>query len=122
MRRTVTVCLIDYNKIDKLSSFHIVKLLTIDVNLARLSLVNMALQMTNIYQAKTNFSQLVNLVLSGEDVVIAKAGKPVAKLVPYIAEKKPRTLGKFKGEITIPDDFDEEDEEINKLFYGSDDP
>lgn len=82
----------------------------------------MALQMTNIYQAKTNFSQLVNLVLSGEDVVIAKAGKPVAKLVPYIVEKKPRTLGKFKGEITIPDDFDEEDEEINKLFYGSDNP
>ncbi|MBI3956321.1 type II toxin-antitoxin system prevent-host-death family antitoxin [Candidatus Gottesmanbacteria bacterium] len=80
----------------------------------------MALQLTNIYQAKTNLSQLVNLALAGEDVVIAKAGKPVVKLVPYIAEKKPRTFGKFKGQITIAEDFDEEDEEINKLFYDGD--
>lgn len=92
-------------------------MLTVDANLTRLSLVNMALQMTNIYQAKTNLSQLVNLALSGEDVVIAKAGKPVAKLVPYMVEKKPRTFGKFKGQISVADDFDEEDEEINKLFY-----
>lgn len=80
----------------------------------------MALQLTNIYQAKTNLSQLVNQALAGEDVVIAKAGKPVVKLVPYVTEKKPRTFGKFKGQITIADDFDEEDEEINKLFYGGD--
>lgn len=96
------------------------RFLTINVDLARLGLVNMALQMTNIYQAKTNFSQLVNLALAGEDVVIAKAGKPVAKLVPYIVEKKPRTFGKFKGQISVADNFDEEDEEINKLFYDGD--
>lgn len=80
----------------------------------------MALQMTNIYKAKTNFSQLVNLALAGEDVVIAKAGKPVVKLVPYTVRKKPRTFGKFKGQISVPDNFDDEDEEINKLFYDGD--
>ncbi len=78
----------------------------------------MSLQMTNIYQAKTNLSRLVNLALAGEDVVIAKAGKPVVKLVPYEALKKPRTFGKFKGQISVSDDFDEEDEEINKMFYN----
>lgn len=48
----------------------------------------------------------------------AKAGKLVVKSVPSVVEKKPRTLGKFKGQITVSDDFDDEDEEINKLFYG----
>lgn len=42
----------------------------------------------------------------------------VNKLTPYTTKKKPRTLGKFKGQITVSDDFDDEDEEINKLFYG----
>lgn len=93
--------------------------MTTDEILARLSLVNMSLQMTNIYQAKTNLSQLVNLALAGEDVVIAKAGKPVVKLVPYTVEKKQRIPGRLKGKIWISDDFDEESEEINKFFYGS---
>ncbi|MBI3577208.1 type II toxin-antitoxin system Phd/YefM family antitoxin [Candidatus Gottesmanbacteria bacterium] len=79
------------------------------------------MQMTNIYQAKTNLSALIEQVLAGKDVVIAKAGKPVVKMVPYLMHKKPRVPGRLKGKIWISDDFNEEDPEINKLFYGSDD-
>lgn len=80
----------------------------------------MATQITNIYQAKTNLSQLIEQVLAGKDVVIAKAGKPVARLVPYLTDKKPRIPGKFKGHFVVSDDFDREDEEIKKMFYESD--
>lgn len=80
----------------------------------------MGLQQINIYAAKTNLSQLVNLALAGEEVVIAKAGKPVVKLVPYQELKKKRIPGRMAGKIWISDDFDDEDPEINKLFYGSD--
>lgn len=72
----------------------------------------------NMHQAKTNLSQLVELVTKGQEVIIAKAGKPVAKIVPYKKDVKPRQPGLLKDKIVIPDDFDEEDEEINKLFYG----
>lgn len=74
--------------------------------------------MTNIYQAKTQLSKLIEQVLEGKEVVIAKAGKPVAKLVPYKKQLKPRKLGLWKGKIWVSDDFDDEDPEINKLFYG----
>lgn len=74
---------------------------------------------TNIYEAKTNLSKLIEYVLSGKEVVIAKAGKPVAKLTPYLPSKEKRKPGLLKGKIMIPDDFDDESEEINKLFYGS---
>ena len=50
--------------------------------------------------------------------VIDKAGKPVAKLVAYKEKLAPRQPGLWKGKIWVSDDFDEEDEEINKLFYG----
>ena len=73
---------------------------------------------TNIYQAKTNLSKLIEKVLQGEEVVIAKAGKPVAKLVEYKKPLKHRKLGLWKGKVWVSDDFDDEDPEINKLFYG----
>ena len=76
------------------------------------------MQVVNIHSAKTNLSKLIEQTLVGKDVVIAKAGKPVAKLIAYKEEKKPRTPGLLKGKIEIPDDFDEESEEINKMFYG----
>ena len=76
------------------------------------------MQIINIHQAKTNLSRLIADVLSGKDVVIAKSGKPVVKLVAYKEKVKPRKFGLWKGKIWVSDDFDEEDEEINKLFYG----
>ncbi|MEZ5691833.1 MAG: type II toxin-antitoxin system prevent-host-death family antitoxin [Rickettsiales bacterium] len=60
----------------------------------------------NIHEAKTNLSAIIQKVEGGEDVVIMRAGKPVARLMPY-TQSAPRKLGIFKGEIHIPEDFDE---------------
>lgn len=76
------------------------------------------MQVINIHQAKTNLSKLIERTLNGEDIIIAKAGKPVAKLMAYKEKLKPRKPGLWKGKIWISDDFNDEDEEINKLFYG----
>ena len=73
----------------------------------------------NMHEAKSSLSQLVARVAEGEEVVIAKAGKPVAKLVKY--EREPRKLGGLEGKIWIAEDFDETDEELIDLFYGSED-
>jgi prevent-host-death family protein len=59
----------------------------------------------NIHEAKTNFSKLLQRVALGEEVIIAKAGVPVAKLVPVYAEKPKRPLGFYKGQIWMADDF-----------------
>ena len=72
----------------------------------------------NIFEAKTNLSKLLVKVTEGKEVIIAKAGKPIAKLVSYKEIPAPRKLGLWKGKVWISDDFDEEDPEINKLFYG----
>lgn len=70
----------------------------------------------NIYSAKTNLSRLIEQALEGEEVVIAKAGKPIARLVPYTEKAKPIEYGRLKGRISIPDDFNEYTEEIAELF------
>jgi len=72
----------------------------------------------NIHEAKTHLSKLLERVALGEEVIIAKAGKPVAKLVPLNAEPKTRTLGSAKGEFVVPDDFNDPlPKEIEDLFY-----
>ncbi|MEZ4730764.1 MAG: type II toxin-antitoxin system prevent-host-death family antitoxin [Caldilineaceae bacterium] len=75
---------------------------------------------TNISDAKANLSKLIDQVLSGKEVIIGKAGKPVAKLVAYQLDTSPRTLGagKWKGQIRIADDFDDLPEELWQLFTG----
>jgi prevent-host-death family protein len=61
----------------------------------------------NIHDAKTHFSKLLERVLSGEEVVIAKAGKPVARLLPFEdTVNSPRQPGKDKGKVVIQPDFD----------------
>lgn len=75
------------------------------------------MQIVNIHEAKTNLSKLIEKTLKGEEVIIAKAGKPVAKLSVYKEKLKPRKPGLWKGKVWVSPDFDEEDEEINKLFY-----
>jgi prevent-host-death family protein len=63
--------------------------------------------MVNIHQAKTTFSKLIRRVEKGEEITIAKAGKPVAKLTPLKARRTPRPkAGYGKGTIWIADDFD----------------
>jgi prevent-host-death family protein len=60
----------------------------------------------NIHAAKTHFSQLLERVARGEEVVIAKAGKPVARLVPIEPAAEPRRPGSARGQGRVSDDFD----------------
>jgi prevent-host-death family protein len=64
------------------------------------------MQTVNIYEAKTQLSKLVDLASSGTDVVIARAGKPVARLTTLKSEKRPIVFGLLEGEGWIADDFD----------------
>lgn len=76
------------------------------------------MQVVNIHEAKTNLSKLIELTQKGEEVIIGKAGKPVVKLVAYKEKLKPRKAGLLKGKIFVSENFNEEDPQINKLFYG----
>ena len=72
----------------------------------------------NIHEAKTHLSRLLERVALGEEVIIAKAGKPVAKLVRLDDQSKRRVLGSAKGEFTVPDDFNDPlPREIEDLFW-----
>jgi prevent-host-death family protein len=61
----------------------------------------------NIHQAKTQFSRLVDLAASGEEIIIAKSGQPVARLVPYQPKGVVRRPGTMRGKIRIKKNFDE---------------
>ena len=74
----------------------------------------------NIHEAKTHLSRLVERAAAGEEIVVAKAGKPMAKLVPYETPNEPRELGFLRDEIRILPGFDEMDEEIERLFEEGD--
>lgn len=69
-----------------------------------------------VHEAKTKLSKLLALVEAGEDVVITRGGKPVARLVPIQRRKRPN-FGFAAGEVTIPDDFDETPEWFIEEFY-----
>lgn len=76
------------------------------------------MQVTNIHEAKTHFSKLIERVAEGEEIIIAKAGKPVAQLIPFKEAAKPiRKPGSMKGKIKILPGFDAMDKEIEALFY-----
>jgi prevent-host-death family protein len=64
------------------------------------------MQTVNIHEAKTQFSRLVDAAASGEEIVIARAGKPAARLVPMERAKVVRRFGGLKGKIRIAADFD----------------
>lgn len=60
----------------------------------------------NVHEAKTHLSRLLDIVIAGEEVVIAKAGVPVARLVPVVMPADVRPLGTEAGRVFIADDFD----------------
>jgi len=70
----------------------------------------------NMHEAKSKLSALVEEVLAGEEVIIAKAGKPLVRLVPFQEAKKQRKPGRLKGKIKLAPDFDETPEELIKSF------
>ncbi|HSH18668.1 MAG TPA: type II toxin-antitoxin system Phd/YefM family antitoxin [Candidatus Saccharimonadales bacterium] len=75
----------------------------------------------NIYEAKTNFSKLLDLVAAGEEVVIARNGKPVADLTPHKPKKNTIKFGVAAGKIRYKDeDLVGIDPEIQEMFYGKD--
>ncbi|MBI3890220.1 MAG: type II toxin-antitoxin system Phd/YefM family antitoxin [Candidatus Wallbacteria bacterium] len=78
------------------------------------------MKQVNVHEAKTQLSRLLELVRRGEQVLIAKSGKPVARLVPY-EDPSPgaRVLGRDRGLFEVPDDFDEPlPDDVLRLFEG----
>jgi prevent-host-death family protein len=74
------------------------------------------MKQVNVHEAKTQLSRLLQEVENGEEVVIARNGEPVAKLVPHVEERKPREPGWGEGWIEILPGFDEYDEQIARDF------
>ncbi|MGH9135191.1 MAG: type II toxin-antitoxin system Phd/YefM family antitoxin [Ilumatobacteraceae bacterium] len=79
--------------------------------------------MINVHDAKSNLSELLRRVERGEEIVVARAGKPVARLIPYTAPE-PRRPGRWEGRVVIADDFDETSDDVIAMFEvgDSDDP
>lgn len=73
----------------------------------------------NMHEAKTQLSRLVERAAAGEDVIIGRAGRPVARLVAYVETPQERAPGRLRGRVQIADDFDEADDEIADLFEGT---
>jgi prevent-host-death family protein len=77
------------------------------------------LKKVNIYEAKTRLSQLVDEAASGQDVIIARAGRPVARLTRLSPPKRKRPLGVLDGRFRIPDDFNRPlPDEVVRAFEG----
>ncbi|WP_066700411.1 type II toxin-antitoxin system Phd/YefM family antitoxin [Sphingobium amiense] len=77
----------------------------------------------NVHEAKTHFSKLLDRAHAGEEIILAKAGKPYAKLVPIATERPERRPGRFEGQIVYDDAafFDPLPEEELRLWEGRDD-
>ena len=75
----------------------------------------------NVHEAKTHLSRLLEAVEQGEDVVIARAGRPVARLVPAQSHGT-RSPGSWKGRVIVADDFDETPADLVAAFHDSAEP
>lgn len=79
----------------------------------------MATEIVNIHAAKTHLSRLLEQVEAGQEVVIARAGRPIARLIPFVEVPRRRWFGAMKGEIRILPGFDDADAEIQRDFEES---
>jgi prevent-host-death family protein len=70
----------------------------------------------NLHEAKTNISKLVDLACKGEEVIICKAGVPIAKIIAFSPEKKKRNPGLLAGKIVIKKDFDKLPDDFLEYF------
>ncbi len=77
------------------------------------------MKMGNVSEAKICLSQLLDLAASGEEVIIARAGRPMAKLIPYQVNRQSRKPGCWKGKVKISKDFDELPEDLSRAFLGN---
>ncbi len=74
----------------------------------------------SVHEAKTHLSRLLRRVELGEEIIIARSGKPVARLMA-IEQPRRRQFGLDRGKFEVPDDFNDPSEEILRLFEGDDD-
>jgi len=72
----------------------------------------------NMYEAKTQLSALVDQAVRGEDVILARNGKPQARITSLVPAKCKIKYGLLKGKFTVPDNFDAPNPDIEALFYG----
>ncbi len=72
----------------------------------------------NVYEAKSRFSKLRDQVVAGGVVVIARAGRPVARLVPYVERRQPRVPGAWRGRVRVAADFDDLPADLAAAFRG----
>jgi prevent-host-death family protein len=72
----------------------------------------------NIHEAKTHLSRLVERVEAGEEITLARAGRPVARLVPYRGRQEPRRPGLWKGSVRIAPNFDDRLPEFEGALGG----
>ncbi len=72
----------------------------------------------NIHEAKTQLSRLVERAAAGEEIIISKAGRPMARLGPIPQAVTPREPGRWRGQVVIHDDFDELPPELAAAFRG----
>jgi prevent-host-death family protein len=72
----------------------------------------------NVHEAKTQLSRLIERVEAGEEIIISRAGKPVARLIPLPRQARPRRPGAWRGRVVIHEDFDELPEGIAGAFRG----
>ena len=77
------------------------------------------MQLVNVHQAKTQLSKLLDQIEGGEEILISRHGKTIAKLSPVEDNLPPRQPGALKGKIWIADNFDEFDKDLEEMFYGS---
>lgn len=75
-----------------------------------------ASEMFNMHEAKTHFSRLVERVEAGEEILIGRAGRPVARLVPLGAQTQPRVPGRWRGNVRLAADFDQTDAAVLDAF------
>ena len=74
------------------------------------------MNITNIHEAKSQLSDLIDQAMSGEEVIIAKAGQPMVRLTPILADQSPRVGGQWKGRVHIADDFDTLPDDLAAAF------
>jgi len=78
-------------------------------------------KLVNVYEAKTNLSKLLEAVERGEEIVIARAGRPIADLRPHVPARRSVVIGGLADQIDYDDeDFEGIDPDIMRLFYGDD--
>jgi prevent-host-death family protein len=74
------------------------------------------MEIANIHEAESQLSKLIESAMSGEEVIIAKAGQPMVRLVPIHADDSPRRGGQWKGRVRIAEDFDDLPEDVAAAF------